>query len=121
TSGHALPGVSAGGDYSVIAAATPPVFVTGRLSGPPAIVTVDGSPFVFETNGANANFLIPVAAGQAFTIKYLDKSSGSIVGTSSGQAPSSGSVDLGLPRSEEHTSELQSRENLVCRLLLEKK
>src|SRR5690606_42122201 len=35
-------------------------------------------------------------------------------------------VDLLLPgrslaRSEEHTSELQSRENLVCRLLLEKK
>src|SRR5436309_15819489 len=28
-------------------------------------------------------------------------------------------VDMG--RSEEHTSELQSRENLVCRLLLEKK
>src|SRR5690606_39881836 len=28
---------------------------------------------------------------------------------------------LGTPRSEEHTSELQSRENLVCRLLLEKK
>src|SRR5436309_8015457 len=30
---------------------------------------------------------------------------------------------MGLPgqRSEEHTSELQSRENLVCRLLLEKK
>src|SRR5690606_40365603 len=27
----------------------------------------------------------------------------------------------GQQRSEEHTSELQSRENLVCRLLLEKK
>src|SRR5690606_41163611 len=27
----------------------------------------------------------------------------------------------GEPRSEEHTSELQSRENLVCRLLLDKK
>src|SRR5690606_41441746 len=27
----------------------------------------------------------------------------------------------GASRSEEHTSELQSRENLVCRLLLEKK
>src|SRR5205085_5779257 len=26
-----------------------------------------------------------------------------------------------LPRSEEHTSELQSQSNLVCRLLLEKK
>src|SRR5690606_41063905 len=33
-------------------------------------------------------------------------------------------LELGIPimgtRSEEHTSELQSRENLVCRLLLEK-
>src|SRR5690606_41559471 len=29
--------------------------------------------------------------------------------------------DRGRVRSEEHTSELQSRENLVCRLLLEKK
>src|SRR5438093_7699439 len=31
------------------------------------------------------------------------------------------SVNLPLPRSEEHTSELQSLTNLVCRLLLEKK
>src|SRR5207302_2569724 len=30
-------------------------------------------------------------------------------------------VPLSQARSEEHTSELQSRENLVCRLLLEKK
>src|SRR2546430_6920943 len=32
-------------------------------------------------------------------------------------------TDLGVPpsRSEEHTSELQSQSNLVCRLLLEKK
>src|SRR5690606_40766595 len=30
-------------------------------------------------------------------------------------------LSFGLLRSEEHTSELQSRENLVCRLLLEKK
>src|SRR5436309_7803918 len=29
--------------------------------------------------------------------------------------------DISGGRSEEHTSELQSRENLVCRLLLEKK
>src|SRR5258708_35813035 len=29
--------------------------------------------------------------------------------------------DLLLPRSEEHTSELQSPDHLVCRLLLEKK
>src|SRR5690606_42007036 len=30
-------------------------------------------------------------------------------------------LDMKVNRSEEHTSELQSRENLVCRLLLEKK
>src|SRR5437870_7726928 len=30
-------------------------------------------------------------------------------------------ADLARPRSEEHTSELQSRGHLVCRLLLEKK
>src|SRR5690606_40857819 len=31
------------------------------------------------------------------------------------------SIGISVSRSEEHTSELQSRENLVCRLLLEKK
>src|SRR2546430_13144492 len=30
-------------------------------------------------------------------------------------------AERGEPRSEEHTSELQSQSNLVCRLLLEKK
>src|SRR3712207_7379071 len=30
-------------------------------------------------------------------------------------------IEEGKPRSEEHTSELQSRQYLVCRLLLEKK
>src|SRR5690606_40699718 len=39
-----------------------------------------------------------------------------------GQLPDGVLVLLGIMgRSEEHTSELQSRENLVCRLLLEKK
>src|SRR5690606_41960648 len=41
-------------------------------------------------------------------------------------SPRVGDVDISFDtdavgRSEEHTSELQSRENLVCRLLLEKK
>src|SRR6266511_6001672 len=35
--------------------------------------------------------------------------------------PRSRSIRRPWRRSEEHTSELQSRENLVCRLLLEKK
>src|SRR5690606_40915612 len=36
-------------------------------------------------------------------------------------ASARGLPSVGFDRSEEHTSELQSRENLVCRLLLEKK
>src|SRR3989449_7737147 len=38
-----------------------------------------------------------------------------------GQAPGRGDPRRGVGRSEEHTSELQSRLHLVCRLLLEKK
>src|SRR2546430_4136410 len=42
--------------------------------------------------------------------------------TASPQFPRSRKNASGLPRrSEEHTSELQSQSNLVCRLLLEKK
>src|SRR3712207_7747166 len=36
-------------------------------------------------------------------------------------AQSTGSIEREILRSEEHTSELQSRQYLVCRLLLEKK
>src|SRR5690606_40609753 len=36
-------------------------------------------------------------------------------------SPDAGHSQQSHSRSEEHTSELQSRENLVCRLLLEKK
>src|SRR2546427_4508864 len=35
--------------------------------------------------------------------------------------PELASLNMGSMRSEEHTSELQSQSNLVCRLLLEKK
>src|SRR6266536_737290 len=38
-----------------------------------------------------------------------------------GQRPRAGAAAATQPRSEEHTSELQSRVDLVCRLLLEKK
>src|SRR5690606_41880012 len=38
-----------------------------------------------------------------------------------GSGDRDGGVVVAGVRSEEHTSELQSRENLVCRLLLEKK
>src|SRR5690606_39483032 len=45
-----------------------------------------------------------------------------IKGTTDGTVTSAtGAFEIAVTRSEEHTSELQSRENLVCRLLLEKK
>src|SRR5438874_6448952 len=42
-------------------------------------------------------------------------------GSSRGRTPRSCCPIWALTRSEEHTSELQSRRDLVCRLLLEKK
>src|SRR5690606_40250335 len=44
-----------------------------------------------------------------------------IAGLSNSARAVPGASFISMARSEEHTSELQSRENLVCRLLLEKK
>src|SRR3712207_6871417 len=75
--------------------------------------------------------VLPQAAGRS--VRGCGSSSSSVPGTGrrpdDGFAvrPRGGSELLGLPvvalgvRSEEHTSELQSRPYLVCRLLLEKK
>src|SRR5438105_12278375 len=46
---------------------------------------------------------------------------GMVRSDSARRAPQPGAWPLGAGRSEEHTSELQSRVDLVCRLLLEKK
>src|SRR2546430_11101584 len=46
---------------------------------------------------------------------------GSGSGTGTGPGTGGGTGSTGYSRSEEHTSELQSQSNLVCRLLLEKK
>src|SRR5688572_31710529 len=47
----------------------------------------------------------------------------SLITRKDGSSPAEGedTVTIAEPRSEEHTSELQSQSNLVCRLLLEKK
>src|SRR5690606_40551334 len=54
----------------------------------------------------------------ALTSARSDRSAGKIATRDPSSAASASSFST---RSEEHTSELQSRENLVCRLLLEKK
>src|SRR5690606_40009127 len=50
---------------------------------------------------------------EAILVNLVKKYDMEVIGIGNGTA--------GRERSEEHTSELQSRENLVCRLLLEKK
>src|SRR2546426_1287204 len=59
---------------------------------------------------------IPVVGGWAPTPGYVPGSSAPNHGTMAAH-----DVRIAAPRSEEHTSELQSPCNLVCRLLLEKK
>src|SRR2546430_11721602 len=52
-------------------------------------------------------------------VAYCDKAYDSMTDASGSQMVKL--FDMDLPKSEEHTSELQSQSNLVCRLLLEKK
>src|SRR3712207_7674235 len=67
-----------------------------------------------QTSGtANTN-----ASGQA-TFCYTGTRAGQDVITAYADADRDNNQDVGEPRSEEHTSELQSRQYLVCRLLLE--
>src|SRR5687768_18337621 len=73
-----------------------------------------------QTSSANSS--VPKQAGSAQSTT-ASPSSSTPLSQSSKQAGQSGSRQSTrpLPRSEEHTSELQSRLHLVCRLLLEKK
>src|SRR5258708_20364119 len=72
---------------------------------------------------------VPGATGRATTssriLSRLSAQPWSTPPKSSASAARTGRESLktgdGLPRSEEHTSELQSPDHLVCRLLLEKK
>src|SRR5690606_41575127 len=76
---------------------------------------VPGGPVILASSGATS----------AVGIVDLQPGEWVIAGSAMAQPPSpftvTGEMLADLPRSEEHTSELQSRENLVCGLLLEKK
>src|SRR3712207_9055937 len=69
-------------------------------------------PFLVEDSGVNSGLMIPQVTAAALVSEnksLAHPASIDTIPTSAGQ------------RSEEHTSELQSRQYLVCRLLLEKK
>src|SRR5690606_41825707 len=69
-----------------------------------------------DLSGSTSAPIIMTAGTASFGIPYTDIISISPINPPLGIPPATI-----LTRSEEHTSELQSRENLVCRLLLEKK
>src|SRR3712207_7263648 len=70
-----------------------------------------------------ARSLRHLALGQGDHLAELDLQPPALdaQGLHAGQQAGHLAVVVGPPRSEEHTSELQSRQYLVCRLLLEKK
>src|SRR2546430_2781811 len=70
-------------------------------------------------NGINASD----QSGSAAAAKAAEARAGAVPGNLGNTETRTGIGHFGAPgvRSEEHTSELQSQSNLVCRLLLEKK
>src|SRR2546430_3979466 len=72
--------------------------------------------FFFFFNDTATTEIYTLSLHDALPISFDPASSGAGPGTS-GRPPGSSAP----ARSEEHTSELQSQSNLVCRLLLEKK
>src|SRR5258707_5325714 len=80
---------------------------------------------LFRSNQASRLILVCMICAFTADVRAQDRLSQATLAnwTAVGSAPvvdqKSGAITV--PRSEEHTSELQSRQYLVCRLLLEKK
>src|SRR5690606_39287656 len=96
---------------------SPPMFPTATRAWVPSLTSI---PCLPEPRAPSPNFALPsgVCTIPAVTVPRfaLIADSGSTSMASALTAPAA----ILPARSEEHTSELQSRENLVCRLLLEK-
>src|SRR6266403_6138531 len=66
-------------------------------------------------------FFNDTATTEIYTLSLHDALPISAPSPACASCSSATSASCGSPRSEEHTSELQSRRDVVCRLLLEKK
>src|SRR5262249_60381571 len=88
-----------------------------RLTPPFFFFTHPPTPEIYPLSLHDA-LPISMATLSATSKTQLARTSRSRVSAAAGRSPSGSSSP---PRSEEHTSELQSLTNLVCRLLLEKK
>src|SRR2546430_10418581 len=77
---------------------------------------------IFQPRVNGVSILLPTQGATWFK-DFVADASGNISGTiySTRDITGNSNGEIECPRSEEHTSELQSQSNLVCRLLLEKK
>src|SRR5690606_40608278 len=102
-----------------VPAPPPPLlsFPTRRSSD----LTVFGPRFVSGSATVQAEETFATALGQRSSVMLSDGSLVTLNTDSQARVVYSTNERRIMLRSEEHTSELQSRENLVCRLLLEKK
>src|SRR3712207_7455381 len=77
---------------------------------------------LFRSQGPGENAgVVSLGEGWALAFKVESHNHPSAVEPYEGAATGVGGIIRDILRSEEHTSELQSRQYLVCRLLLEKK
>src|SRR5690606_29405779 len=88
----------------------------------PSALRESTGPARIEVPSRSTGEPVPPPSGDASILSYAsaaNRAIPSVVNVLTNQDDAEGPT--GNPRSEEHTSELQSREKLVCRLLLEKK
>src|SRR5262249_56814553 len=90
----------------------------GASSGPSG--SLNGSEW-FTVTGGDGEYVVPAPSDS--TIVYAESQNGNLqrIDLHSGVTRAVRPYAPGVSRSEEHTSELQSLTNVVCRLLLEKK
>src|SRR2546421_2425687 len=94
-----------------------PISAPDRRPGrPPGALAGGGSAVAGRARGTHDAPARRAVGGRAATLRR-----GAGAGARSGSRPGGRAVGQPGSRSEEHTSELQSRSDLVCRLLLEKK
>src|SRR5438093_7409814 len=86
-------------------------------------LTIVGTPASLPWRAAAASIRLPITEPMMDTMRasMRERPETTRRGLASGHRPVAFAVSLIEARSEEHTSELQSLTNLVCRLLLEKK
>src|SRR5206468_9377848 len=85
-----------------------------------AVVVVTGFAVVLLLAGATSHPAGAQAPAAALTGRVTSAAEGPLAGVLVSARKSGSTVTVTVVRSEEHTSELQSRSDLVCRLLLEK-